>query len=99
LPAQSTARPKKPAVLSVRRDPAIDRAMKVLEHTGMTQTEITRYALQMAAFFLDHAWRTHQVPVGVIPDIRVTQYRAPEWLRKQQQRRALPGQQGHRGRV
>jgi hypothetical protein len=49
-----------------------DRALKVIMRTGMSKSDAGRWAMEIVAGMLDHAWATRVVPEGQIPRIMAT---------------------------
>ncbi|MFI5877510.1 hypothetical protein ACIBAH_34770 [Streptomyces sp. NPDC051445] len=73
----SDAKPKVPAVLSVRTKGDLAEALEIVLLTGLDKTDATKWAMQWAAHCLKHAWAQGVVPEGKIPDMQAN-YRRPE---------------------
>ena len=57
--------------LSVMRTDESDRALKTIMETGMDQSTATRWALNLAANVLRHAWMNGHADLGTVPQMRV----------------------------
>ncbi|KUN94509.1 hypothetical protein [Streptomyces caeruleatus] len=62
---------KSPKRLSVRRDEKLSRALRVIGHTDMNDSDATKWALNLAANILELAWVNGHEKLGAIPDVRV----------------------------
>ncbi|MFD0006567.1 hypothetical protein ACFVJ4_29625 [Streptomyces sp. NPDC127178] len=59
---------KAPKMLSVRRDEKLARALRVIGHTGMNDSDATKWALTMAANILELAWVNGHEKLGATPE-------------------------------